>query len=115
MIIAMPVEEQSLQSKICPSFGRTPFFLIYDIASREHSFLPNSAAESESGAGIKAAQLVLDSGVGALLTPRCGENAGELLKEAEIKIFKTTQETAQDNLYAFKGGGLPLLTEFHAG
>ncbi|MEG0875833.1 MAG: NifB/NifX family molybdenum-iron cluster-binding protein [Oscillospiraceae bacterium] len=115
MIIALPVEEASLSSEICPSFGRTPFFLIYDMATKEASFLPNSAAESQGGAGIKAAQLLLDNGVGALLTPRCGENAAKLLLEAEVKIFESVSRPAQQNLYVFKAGGLPLLTRFHPG
>ena len=59
MIIAIPAEKQSLDSGICVSFGRAPYFCVYDTDTQNSSFVENSAAESEGGAGIKAAQNVL--------------------------------------------------------
>ncbi len=50
-----------------------------------------------------------------LLTPRCGENAAEVLKSADIEIFKTTSASVKDNIDAFIDGKLPLLDEIHAG
>ena len=61
MKIAMPVDEKTMESTVCISFGRTPYFLIYDTETNESVFLDNSAAASQGGAGIKAAQTVVDS------------------------------------------------------
>jgi len=63
-------------------------FLIYDTETKESIFLDNGAAASTGGAGIKAAQTIVDNKVNALLTPRCGENAANVLKSADIKIYK---------------------------
>ena len=115
MKIAIPVEEKSLASTICASFGRTPYFLIYNTETKESIFLDNSAAASTGGAGIKAAQTIVDHNVSALLTPRCGENAAAVLEVAEIKIYKTTSPLVKDNIEAFIAGKLPLLDEIHAG
>ena len=71
MKIAIPVDEKSMGTNVCVSFGRTPYFLIYDTESKESSFINNSAASSSGGAGIKAAQTVVDSKADVLLTPRC--------------------------------------------
>ena len=90
MKIAIPVDEKTLESSVCASFGRTPYFLIYDIETKESIFLDNGAVASTGGAGIKAAQTIVDHNVSVLLTPRCGENAAAVLKAAEIKIYKTT-------------------------
>ena len=30
MRIAIPVDEKNIDSEVCISFGRTPYFLIYD-------------------------------------------------------------------------------------
>jgi predicted Fe-Mo cluster-binding NifX family protein len=115
MKIAIPVDEKSLQSNVCISFGRTPYFLIYDIDTKKSVFLDNSAAVSTGGAGIKAAQTIADNKANILLTPRLGENAADVLKAAEIKIYKTTTASAKDNIDAFIAGKLPLLNKFHAG
>ncbi|MGI6778110.1 MAG: NifB/NifX family molybdenum-iron cluster-binding protein [Acetivibrionales bacterium] len=115
MKIAIPVGEKSLESDVYVSFGRTPYFLIYDIDTKKSVFLDNSAAASTGGAGIKAAQMIADNKANVLLTPRLGENAADVLKAAEIKIYKTTTASAEDNINAFIAGKLPLLNEIHAG
>jgi predicted Fe-Mo cluster-binding NifX family protein len=115
MKIAIPVDEKSVDSNVCVSFGRTPYFLIYDVDTKESVFLDNSAAASTGGAGIKAAQTIVDNKANVLLTPRCGENAAEVLKSADIEIFKTTSASVKDNIDAFIDGKLSLLDEIHAG
>ena len=65
MKIAMPVDEKTMESSVCLSFGRTPYFLIYDTETNKSIFLDNSAATSQGGAGIKAAQTVVDSEAGS--------------------------------------------------
>jgi len=115
MKIAIPVDEKTLESSVCASFGRTPYFLIYDTETKESVFIDNSAAASTGGAGIKAAQTIVDNKAGALLTPRCGQNAADVIKSADIKIFKTTSASVKDNIAAYIDGKLPLLEEIHAG
>jgi predicted Fe-Mo cluster-binding NifX family protein len=115
MKIALPVDDRNLETTVCMSFGRAPYFLIYDSESKEAAFLDNSAAASQGGAGIKAAQSIVDNQVSALLTPRCGENAAGVLKAAGIKLYKTTSGSAMDNVNAFIDGKLSLLGEIHPG
>src|SRR5690554_4023406 len=115
MKIAIPVDEKTLDSNVCASFGRTPYFLIYDVETKESVFIDNSAAASTGGAGIKAAQIIVDNKVEALLTPRLGENAADVLISAEIKVYKTITGLAKDNIDAFISGKLALLDEIHSG
>lgn len=115
MKIAIPVDEKNLESDVCISFGRTPYFLVYDNETKESIFFDNSAATSTGGAGIKAAQSVVDNKANILLTPRCGENAADVLKLASIKIYKTIAATAKENIDAFIDGKLSPLNEIHAG
>lgn len=115
MKIAIPVDEKDMGTNVCVSFGRTPYFLIYDTETKESIFIDNSAAASTGGAGIKAAQTIVDNKVDSLLTSRCGENAVDVLKSADIKIFKTISSLVNDNIEAFTDGKLPLLDEIHAG
>lgn len=115
MRLAIPVDEQSIDSGVCPSFGRAPFFLLYNTVTEEIEFLKNGAADSQGGAGVKAAQIIADVGTNALLTPRCGENAEQVLSRAEVLIYKTVAGSAKQNIDEFKSDRLSLLSEFHPG
>ncbi|MTI47205.1 NifB/NifX family molybdenum-iron cluster-binding protein [Sporosalibacterium faouarense] len=115
MKISMPVDLKSMDTNLCRSFGRAPYFLIYDTESNESVYLDNSAVASQGGAGIKAAQTIVDSDVNVLLTPRCGENAARVLQAADIKIYKSLNSSAKDNIDAFVDNKLSLLDEIHAG
>ena len=115
MKIAIPVNDKSVEASVCDSFGRTPYYLIYDTESKESIFLDNSAVASQGGAGIKAAQTVVDNKVNALLTPRCGENAAEVIKAANIQLYKTINDSIKDNIDALNEGKLSLLEDIHPG
>ncbi|NLM16099.1 MAG: dinitrogenase iron-molybdenum cofactor biosynthesis protein [Candidatus Riflebacteria bacterium] len=115
MRIAMPVNEKKAEGTINPSFGRAPYFLIYNTETKETVFVDNKAMESRGGAGIKAAQTLADNNVEALLVPRLGENAADALNAAEIKIYKTINDSIKDNIEAFAAGKLSLLEEIHEG
>ncbi len=115
MKIAIPVNNKSLESGVCQSFGRAPYFLIYDLDSKESDFLKNSAAISQGGAGVKAAQLIVDGKASALLTPRCGDNAADILKIANVKLYKTINGSISDNIKAFSEDKLSFLKDIHAG
>jgi predicted Fe-Mo cluster-binding NifX family protein len=115
MKIAMPVFNKSMESGIAESFGRTPYFLIYDTEAKTSAFFDNSAATSQGGAGIKAAQSIVDSGATVVLAPQCGENAASVLKAAGLKIYKTINNSIQDNIDALNAGKLSMLENIHAG
>lgn len=115
MKIAIPVEDKSMETSVCQSFGRAPYFLIYDQESKESTLIENNAAASQGGAGIKAAQTIVDHNVSALITPRCGENAANVLNAADTKIYKIINNSIKDNLQAFHDGKLAILEEIHAG
>ena len=115
MKIAIPVDDSTMGSAVCVSFGRAPYFLLHDSALEQNDFIVNTAADAESGAGLKAAQLVADSAAEALLTVRCGQNSAEVLAAAEVEIYKTEYPNAKENLAAFLEGKLARMTNFHAG
>lgn len=115
MTIAIPVEDKSMSTNVCVSYGRAPFFLIYDTEAKESTFVNNSAAFSAGGTGIKASQIIVDNKVNALLTPRCGENAAAVLEVADIKIYKTNSISVKENINAFNADELSLLDEIHSG
>ncbi len=115
MRIAIPASEKNMEEEVCPSFGRAPYYLIYDTEKKEGTFLENTASTSQGGAGIKAAQIIVDNKVDALITPRCGQNAAEVIKGAGIKIYKSKTASISNNIKAFLESELLALDDFHAG
>ncbi len=115
MKIVIPVDNKSLDSQVANTFGRAPFYLVYDIEGEKPSFVDNSAARSQGGAGIKAAQIVVDTGAKVLIAPQCGENAAKVIKAANIEIYKNETDSVSDTIRAFKEGKLSKLDDIHSG
>ncbi len=115
MTIAIPVDKADISSDVCVSFGRAPYFLIYDTDTKDRVFIDNSAAASAGGAGIKAAQVIVDHKAEALLTPRCGQNAVDVLEGGDVKLYKTVKPSVQETIDAFEKGELSLLDQAHPG
>lgn len=115
MKVAIPVDAQSLDGAVAENFGRAANFLFYDTETKSVDYLDNSAVMSAGGAGIKAAQAVVDAGAEALIAPRCGENAVKVLEAAGVKLYQSVGGTAQENLDAFAAGALEALANIHAG
>ena len=115
MKLAIPVEGKSLDAPVCPSFGRTPFYALFDTEDGSCDFVANAAAASPGGAGVAAAQLLADRGAEAVITYRCGENAVQVLAAAKVVLYKAQEGTVAENIAQCQDGKLSLLTETHPG
>ncbi len=111
MKIALPLDEN--KKDVCVSFARAPYFLFSENGKDE--VIENPAADEEGGAGLKAAQFIIDNGADTLITVRCGQNAADVFKAADIKIYKAEGTSAHDNVLACNESKLEELTHFHAG
>ena len=74
-----------------------------------------AGTDPTGGAGMQAAQFLVDREVGVLITPRCGEKAAEVLGAAGMEIFKSANKAAADDLAAYGEGKLERLSHFHGG
>jgi predicted Fe-Mo cluster-binding NifX family protein len=115
MKIVVPVDENNIETGVCPAFGRAPYFMVYDTDKKDTTFILNSAANASGGAGVKAGQTVVDQKAEVVLTIRCGQNSAEVINAANIKMYKTVSGTAKENIEFFEKGELVAITEFHPG
>ena len=115
MRIALPVNDKDIKSEICPFFGRTPYYLIYETTDKTSLFLDNLAAQSAGGAGIKAAQMLVDQFVKVIIAPRYGENAAKVLIDGGIKVYRNIAGTAEENIKAYENNQLDILADIHPG
>lgn len=115
MKIVIPVDENNINTNVCVSFGRAPYFFIYNSEDKEKIFIENTSKDSLGGAGIKASQQLLDNKIDILITFRCGENAENVLSEGKVKIYKAEFSKANDNITAFLDNKLKLLDIISSG
>lgn len=115
MKIGIPCDTKNQSDPVCISFGRAPYFLIYDTETKAADFVENAAANAQGGAGIKAAQALADLGAQAIAAFQCGENAAEVLKAAGIAMYKAEKTSVAENLVAMEAGKLTSLADIHPG
>lgn len=111
MRIAIPLDEN--KQDVCIVLARAPYFLFKD--ENKETIVENPAAGAQGGAGVQAAQFLVDNGVTALITVRCGQNAADVFKAAGMKIYHSVNKTAAEELTALADGKLEELTHFHGG
>ncbi len=111
MKAAIPLDEN--KTDVCAVLARAPFFLFWE--DGQESISPNPAAQAQSGAGVQAAQFLVDSAITDLITPRCGQNAADVFSAAGIKIYKSDGPLAAENISSWRENKLEALTRFHGG
>lgn len=115
MIIGIPVDEKSSNGHVSEHFGRAKYFLVLSTEKNESTFIDNDAMDAPGGAGIKAAQVIVDAKLDALISPRLGKNAFEVIDAANITIYESKGKTVEENLQALKEGKLVPLNHGHEG
>lgn len=111
MKIAIPLDEN--QQDVCIVLARAPYFLFRENGT--DTVVENPAAQAQSGAGLQAAQFLVDSGADTLITVRCGQNAADVFHAAGMKIYRSVHKCAAEDLSALEEGKLEELTQFHGG
>lgn len=108
MIIFISSEGNSLESKPCPRFGRSPYFIKYDLETDEWEALNNPAVSEFGGAGVAASQFIINNQALAVISGRFGPNAFNVLKAAGIQLlnFNPDCDTNQKVIELFKEGSL---------
>ncbi|RKZ40590.1 MAG: dinitrogenase iron-molybdenum cofactor biosynthesis protein [Gammaproteobacteria bacterium] len=95
-----------MNATVDPHFGRCSYFAIVDTESGDFEAIANQYKDAAGGAGTKAAQFIIDKGVGALLTGHCGPKASEVLDDTDIQIVSGINKgTVMEAVNAFKEVG----------
>lgn len=97
MEIALALKENSgLDSLVSPIFGRCDYFMFIDPQTNTFSIEANPAVNETGGAGIKAAQMMVDRKVQAVLSGDVGPKAAAVLMAEGIKTIKNSGCAARD-------------------
>ncbi|MEW6186407.1 MAG: NifB/NifX family molybdenum-iron cluster-binding protein [Thermodesulfobacteriota bacterium] len=105
MKIAVSTKGKTLDAEIDPRFGRAGFFILIDPETMNLEVLENKQnLQLPQGAGIQAAQTVVDRGAKVVLTGNCGPKAFRVLQAAGVKVGIGMTGSVQEAVKRYKEG-----------
>lgn len=106
MKIAVSSTGDNLESDVDMRFGRCKYFMIVESDSMDFSAVSNESVMASGGAGIKAAETIVNQDVKIVLTGNIGPNAHRTLSAAGIKVFTGTTGTIKEAINKYKNNDL---------
>jgi predicted Fe-Mo cluster-binding NifX family protein len=108
MKIVFTTSGQDWEAKLEERFGRASGFLVYDEEGNTLNWKSNEEnKDAAHGAGIQAAQKVVQTGAEAIVTGNLGPKASSTIKSANIKAYAGQKDkTIQENYDLLKAGQL---------
>lgn len=108
--VAVTSEGPTLQDLVDPRFGRAGGFVVVDLESMEHHYVDNGASQAMAhGAGIQAAERIVNAGAKILLTGFVGPKAFQALAAAGVQVGQDLDGiTVQEAVERYKAGQVPM-------
>jgi len=105
--VAVTSAGPGLSSALDSRFGRAAYLLLVDLPERTVSAIENRAGlNAAQGAGIQAAQSVIDAGASKLITGHCGPKAYRVLQAAGIEVLLADGGSVDEVVDRFEAGSL---------
>jgi predicted Fe-Mo cluster-binding NifX family protein len=108
--IVVTSDGADLDAPASPVFGRCQSYVFVDPETMEFEAVPNPAITATGGAGIQAAQFVVEHGAQAVLTGNVGPNAFGVFQAGNVPIFLAPPGTVRQAVEAYKSGLLQPLS-----
>ena len=106
MKIAVSATGKDLQCQIDPRFGRCQYFVFINPETMEIEAMENEGLMAMGGAGVQAAQFIVQKGLKALITGNLGPNAASALSASGIKVYLVPGGTVKDVIEGYQAGTL---------
>ena len=106
MKIVVTASGAGLDAPASSVFGRCQAYVFVETDSMEAETVENPAAGAASGAGIQAAQFVVEQGAEAVVTGNVGPNAFSVLQASGVPIHLLEGGTVREVVEAYKEGEL---------
>jgi len=107
MKIVVTANGADLDAPASPVFGRCPAYVFVDTETMAFEAVENPAIAAAGGAGIQAAQFVVERGAQAVVTGNVGPNAFSVFQSARTPVYLFGGGTVRQAVEAFKSGQLP--------
>jgi predicted Fe-Mo cluster-binding NifX family protein len=111
MKIVVTANGADLEAPASPIFGRCPVYIFVDTETMEFEAVENPAINAPGGAGIQAAQFVVERGARAVVTGNVGPNAFNVFQSAGVPIYPFGGGTVREAAEAFRAGELQSIAD----
>ena len=104
MKIAIASNTGDVNGPVSQVFGRAQYFILFEIVDKkiiETKVIENTASQQMGGAGVTAAQLIINQGVNVIITYTMGPRASGVLGPAGIELYQATQGSVSANIQTF--------------
>jgi len=115
MNIIITANGAGLDAPSSPIFGRCPVFVFVDTDTMAVESVNNPAAAAGGGAGIQAAQLIVEHGAQAVISGNVGPNAFNVLQAANLPVYTFNGGTVRQAVEAYKEGQLNAINKATSG
>jgi len=102
--ICITSEDNTLDSRVDPRFGRCPYFIFIETDTLEFEAAQNPNIEAMGGAGVQSGQFVAEKKVKAVLTGNIGPNAFQTLQTAGVDVITGISGTVKETVEKYKKG-----------
>ena len=106
MKICICSDGNTQQSAVSTVFGRCTYFALIEDSAGEIQFVQNEAIHENHGAGIAAAQSMLDRQIDVLIAPPLGPKANQVLQNSNIQHYLPQGHTIEKALALYRQGQL---------
>ena len=106
MKVVVTANGKNLDALVSPIFGRCPVYIFVDTETMRFEAVENPALSAGGGAGIQAAQFVVERGTEAVLTGNVGPNAFGVLAAASVPVCLLGDGAVREAVEAYKAGKL---------
>lgn len=107
MKIVVTSNGSDLDAPASPVFGRCPMYIFVDPETMSFEAVANPAIAASGGAGVQAAQFVIEHGAEVIISGSIGPNAFEVFRSAGISTYLFSDGTVRQAVEAYKAGRLP--------
>ncbi len=105
MRIAITADVPDENSPVSMIFGRCAYYAIYDSSTDKLEFVPNPGGMFPSGAGVQAAQFLIQQNVDTVVTGGVvGPNAAMVLAQTGMRVVNNFRGSIRDAVEAVKSG-----------
>ncbi|MBK5190805.1 MAG: DUF5320 family protein [Methanosarcinales archaeon] len=106
MKICVTAAAGDLNAQVDPRFGRCQYFVIVDSDTMAFEAMANDAMNAPGGAGVQAAQAMVNKGVNVVISENMGPNAFQVLSTAGVKVATGAYGTVKEAVEMYKSGKL---------
>jgi predicted Fe-Mo cluster-binding NifX family protein len=104
IVVSATAEDPGAEAS--PRFGRCPAYVFVDTERLAFEPVSNPAMGAAGGAGVQAAQFVLEHGAQVVVTGRVGPYAMGVLEQAGVPVFSLEGGTVREVAEAYRAGEL---------